>query len=95
MPRIAIIGTTTWGMTLGTVLAHKNLQVRLWARTEQEATELKKDGPNPVLPPGISFPSHLSVTSSLSEALDGVKAVILAVPSQTMRENIRLVRAPD
>jgi len=91
MPRIAIIGTTTWGMTLGTVLAHKNLQVRLWARTEQEATKLNKDGPNPVLPPGIDFPSHLSVTSSLSEALDGVKAVILAVPSQTMRENVRLV----
>ncbi len=91
MPKIAIIGTTTWGMTLGVVLARKGLEVRLWARTEDEATKLKKSGPNPALLSGITFPPQLSVTSLLSEASTGVKAVILAVPSQTMRQNIRLV----
>lgn len=91
MPKIAIIGTTTWGMTLGTILAHKGLQVRLWARTEQEAARLKSGGPNPALPHSITFPSRLSITSSLGEALAEAKAVILAVPSQTMRQNIRLV----
>ena len=91
MPKIAIIGTTTWGTTLGVVLAHKGLQVRLWARTEEEAIELQKGGLNPALAPGTSYP-QLSITSSLSEALTGVRAVILAVPSQTMRQNIRLVK---
>jgi len=91
MPKIAIIGTTTWGMTLGVVLAHKGLQVRLWARTEQEATKLRNDGPNPALLPGITFPPRLSITSSLSEALADVKAVILAVPSQTVRQNAGLI----
>ena len=91
MPKIAIIGTTTWGITLGVVLAHKGLEVRLWARTEQEATELRNAGPNPTLLPDIAFPPHLSITSSLSEALTDVEAVILAVPSQTMRHNIKLV----
>ena len=91
MPKIAIIGTTTWGITLGMVLARKGLEVRLWARTEQEAAELRSAGPNPPLLPGITFPSQLSITSSLSEALAGVDAIILAVPSQTMRWNIKLV----
>ncbi len=91
MPKIAIIGTTTWGMTLGVVLAKKGLEVRLWARTEQEATELRNAGPNPTLLPDIAFPPHLSITSSLSEALTDVEAVILAVPSQTVRHNIKLV----
>jgi len=91
MPKIAIIGTTTWGITLGVVLAHKGLEVRLWARTEQEVTELRNAGPNPTLLPDIAFPPHLSITSSLSEALTDVEAVILAVPSQTMRHNIKLV----
>ncbi|GAI36531.1 unnamed protein product, partial [marine sediment metagenome] len=90
MPKIAIIGTTTWGKTLGVVLAHKGLQVRLWARTERETTELRSAGPNPALLPGITFPPQLSITSLLGEALADVKAVILAVPSQTMRHNIRL-----
>jgi len=92
MPKIAIIGTTTWGKTLGVVLAHKELEVRLWARTQQEATELRKAGPNAALLPGVTFPPQLSITSSLGEALAEVKAVILAVPSQTMRRSIRLVQ---
>ena len=91
MPKIAIIGTTTWGTTLGVVLARKGLQVRLWARTDQEATELRNAGPNPSLLSGVTFPPQLSVTSSLSEALADTVAVILAVPSQAMRENIKLV----
>ena len=91
MPKIAIIGTTSWGITLGVVLAHKGLQVKLWARTEQEATELRKADSNSAVPSNVTFPSRLSTTSSLSEALSDVKAVILAVPSQTMRQNIKLV----
>jgi len=91
MPKIAIIGTTSWGITLGVVLAHKGLQVKLWARTEQEATELRKADSNSAVLSNVTFPSRLSTTSSLSEALSDVKAVILAVPSQTMRQNIKLV----
>jgi len=91
MPKIAIIGTTTWGITLGVVSARKGLQVSLWARTEQEAAELANNGPNPALLPGVKFPPKLSVTSSLSEALAGAKAVILVVPSQSVRQNIKLV----
>ncbi len=91
MPKIAIIGTTSWGKTLGVVLARNGVEVRLWARTEREATELRNDGPNPTLLPGVTFPPQLSITSSLSEALAEVKAVILVVPSQTMRQNIKLV----
>ncbi len=91
MPKIAIVGTTTWGTTLGMVLANKGLQVRLWARTEQEATKLSSARLNPALLPGTAFPPRLSITSLLSEALADAKAVILAVPSQTMRQNIKLV----
>jgi len=91
MPKIAIIGTTTWGITLGVVLACKGLQVRLWARTESEATELRNAGPSSAGLCDRNFPPQLLITDSLTEALAGVKAVILAVPSQTMRHNIRLV----
>ena len=91
MAKIAIIGTTAWGMTLGIVLAHKGLQVRLWARTEQEATELTNAGANPGQLLGVDFPAELSITSSLSEALDGAEAVVLVVPSQSVRQNIKLV----
>ena len=92
MPMIAILGITAWGVTLGVVLARKGLQVRLWARTEQEAIKLGHGIDDLALPSGITLPSQLSITSSLSEAMAGVNAVILAVPSQTMRQNTQLVR---
>jgi glycerol-3-phosphate dehydrogenase (NAD(P)+) len=89
MPRVAIIGTTLWGLTLGVVLGRKGLPVQLWARTEREAKQLTKSRTSLNLK--VTFPEQLLVTSSLPEALDDVKAVILAVPSQTMRQNIKLV----
>jgi len=93
MPKVAIIGTTTWGVTLGVVLAHKGLEVRLWARTEKEASKLRNKGPDPHLLPGVTFSPQLSVTSSVGEALANVNAVILAVPSQSMRQNILSVKS--
>jgi len=91
MPKVAIIGTTNWGITLGAVLARKELQVRLWARTESEAAELRDTGTNSKLLPSTISPSQLTITSLLNEALAGVRAVILVVPSQTMRQNIQLI----
>ena len=92
MPKIAIVGTTSWGITLGMVSAYKGLQVKLWARTEREANKLRKGKPNPILLNNISFPPQLSITHLVSEALTDAKAVIITVPSQTMRQNIRSVR---
>ncbi len=92
MAKIAIIGTTSWGITLGIVLVHKGQEVRLWARTEEEANKLNNDGPDSHLLPDVTLPPQLSVTSSLSKALSHVDAVILVVPSQSMRQNIKLVK---
>ena len=92
MSKIAVIGTTTWGITLGAVLSQKKMDVSLWARTEKEARSLKTNGPNlKRLPEDFRFPPGLKITSSIEDALEGADAVILAVPSQTMRKNIRLV----
>jgi len=91
MLKIAIIGTTNWGTTLGVIIAQKRIEVRLWARTKQEATELKSNGPDSNFFSGITFPPQLLITDQLSETLNEAKAVIMAVPSQSMRQNIRLI----
>ena len=91
MLKIAIIGTTSWGTTLGIVMAQKGIEVRLWARTKQEATELKSNGPDSNFFSGITFPPQLLITNQLSEALADVKAVIMVVPLQAMRQNTKLI----
>ena len=83
MPKVAIIGSTTWGMTLGLVLANKGIHVKVWARTPEEIATVKSDG--------TGLPSSLQITPSISDAVANAKAVVLVVPSQTMRQNIKLV----
>jgi glycerol-3-phosphate dehydrogenase (NAD(P)+) len=89
MSEVAIIGTTTWGTTLALVLASKGLQVSLWARTKQEAAKLKNSS-NPGLL-SIAHPESLSLTTSLDKAVSETKVLLLVVPSQSMRQNIKLV----
>jgi len=91
MFKIAIIGTTIWGTTLAVILGQKGVQVRLWARTEQEAAGLRNNGLGPDASSEITFPPQLAITHDLDEAFDEAKAVILVVPSQSMRQNIKLV----
>ena len=91
MAGVAIIGTTTWGVTLGVVLARNGVDVRLWARTERECTQLKNAQHHADAVSAITLPDKLSIITSLSEALEDADAVILAVPSQRMRDNIKTI----
>lgn len=91
MPKVAIIGTGRWGRTLALMLAQNGLNVSLWARTEPEAQTLISSGLDSDGIATLPLPSNLSVTSSLAEAVSRARMVLLVVPSQTMRRNIRLV----
>ena len=91
MLKVGIIGTTIWGITLAVILAEKGIDVGLWARTEKEARKLQKSGPDPDETPDVAFPPKVLITHKVEEALDEARAVILVVPSQSMRQNIRLV----
>jgi glycerol-3-phosphate dehydrogenase (NAD(P)+) len=91
MAGVAIIGTTTWGVTLGVVLARNGLDVRLWARTEQECSKLKNGQHHSYAVAAITLPPKLSITASLPEALEEADAVLMVVPSQRMRDNIKAV----
>jgi glycerol-3-phosphate dehydrogenase (NAD(P)+) len=90
--KVAIIGTTSWGTTLGVILSRRGIDVALWARTVEEAERLARDRENKARLPGIPFPGGLSATGVIEEALQGASLVILAVPSQQMRQNARIIK---
>jgi glycerol-3-phosphate dehydrogenase (NAD(P)+) len=92
MAKICVIGTTSWGTTLAILLARRGTQVKLWARTEEEAEKLRSKGPDRHVMGNAGFPPSLSVTSSVKDAISLSSAVIMAVPSQTMRQNIQIVK---
>jgi glycerol-3-phosphate dehydrogenase (NAD(P)+) len=89
MQKVAVIGTTSWGITLAIMLRKNGSEVRLWARTLQEANQLKKKGSDRF--PGMMIPKEIIITHKKDKALNDADAVILAVPSATMRKNIARV----
>ncbi|AKG52946.1 glycerol-3-phosphate dehydrogenase [Dehalogenimonas sp. WBC-2] len=92
MPKIAIIGATTWGITLAAVLARKEGVIRVLARTEEEAFLIRQGVfRTPKLPDKFILPHSILVTADVMEAMRDTDAVIMAVPSQMMRHNIQLV----
>ena len=90
--RVAIVGTTTWGTTLGIILAREKIPVCLLARTSAEAADLNARRRNLRFLPDIDFPKALMVSGEVEEAVSPAELVIIAVPSHGLRDNIRCIR---
>jgi len=92
MPKIAIVGGgTTWGATLGVVLARKRHDVFLLTRTEDEAAKMWSNELRRLPLARGRFPARMRFTASPPEAITEAKAVILVCTAQTMRQNVRQI----
>jgi len=85
---VAVLGAGSWGTTFAKVLADAGRDVRLWARRPEVAAAINDTHANPDYLPGIELPALLTATTDAAAALDGADAVVLAVPSQTLRTNL-------
>lgn len=92
MPRVAVIGSGSWGTTFGKVLADGGAHVVMWARRAELAQEIQEGHRNSEYLPGVNLPRNMSATSHLAEALDGASQVYFAISSQALRQNLKAVR---
>lgn len=86
--RVAVLGAGSWGTAFAKVLGDAGRDVRLWARRCEIAEAINADRRNPDYLSDVALPDTLRATHDAAEALDGVDAVILAVPSQSLRANL-------
>lgn len=91
--RLAVLGAGSWGTAYAKVLADAGREVTLFARRESLARSMAECRVNADYLPGIILPDRISVTADLDEALIGVDAVVLAIPSQSLRENLGIMRS--
>ncbi len=83
---ISIIGGGSWGTALSVLLAKAGRRVTLWKRNPLEAAELAERRENCTYLPGIAIPPTVAITSDLPVAVAASNFLILAVPSQPLRE---------
>jgi glycerol-3-phosphate dehydrogenase (NAD(P)+) len=89
-PQIGIAGLTAWGLGLALTYARAGRKILLLARNSGEADELASGRAHPRLP-GATLPDSVCVSAPDRASIEGLSALILAVPSQQMRENLRRV----
>ncbi len=88
MTRVAVLGAGTWGTAFTVVLADAGNQVTIWGRRHDVCTAINDEHENPDYLPGVVLPSVVRASPDPSEVLDGADVVVLAVPSQSLRENL-------
>jgi glycerol-3-phosphate dehydrogenase (NAD(P)+) len=90
--RVAVLGAGSWGTAYAKVLADAGRDVVLWCRREVVARAISTLRSNPDYLPGVALPPRLTATADLESAVAGCDAVVLAVPSQALRENLTVFR---
>ncbi|WP_041319074.1 NAD(P)H-dependent glycerol-3-phosphate dehydrogenase [Saccharothrix espanaensis] len=82
------MGAGSWGTAFAKVLADSGTDVVLWARRAEVADEITRSRVNPGYLPDTVLPANLAATHDPAKALAGAEAVVLGVPSQTLRANL-------
>ena len=83
--RVALLGCGSWGAALSSILADKGMKTHFWHRDSDVINEMRKSRKHYLLP-SIKFSNSVEFFSDLNNAIDGVESIVVAVPSQNVRE---------
>jgi len=86
--KVAVFGAGSWGTAFSIVLADAGNDVSLWARREEVAVAVNDKRENSDYLPGVELPPAIQATHDVEKALHGADVVVLATPSQSLRENL-------
>ncbi|MBR5318727.1 MAG: NAD(P)H-dependent glycerol-3-phosphate dehydrogenase [Peptococcaceae bacterium] len=92
MSKVTVLGCGSWGTALAIVLASKGQPVQMWCRRAEQADEMNSTRENKKYLPDVVLPEGIGVTTDLAFALEDTDYVVLAVPSQTLRENLNKIK---
>jgi glycerol-3-phosphate dehydrogenase (NAD(P)+) len=89
--KAGIIGGGSWGTTLALLLYDNGHEVKIWFRREGYAREVSRRRENYIYLPGIKIPDEITITWEIERIFDDSELIILAVPTQYLRDIIRAV----
>ena len=89
MSKVVVLGAGQWGSTLAQVLCDAGNHVLLWGRNQDVIDEINNSHTNRKYLDDNVLPVGLKATSDIQEAFDYSNIYVLAVPAQTLRENLK------
>jgi glycerol-3-phosphate dehydrogenase (NAD(P)+) len=92
MSRIAVLGAGSWGTALALSLSRRGGHtITLWAHSPEHAAELASTRANSRYLSGFPIPATITVTSSLTEAIDSAEIILCVTPSQALRSVLQQI----
>ena len=88
---VTFLGCGSWGAALGCVLENKGLNVRFWHRNPKTVNNMHMTRKH-YLMPNVKFGHRVSFYSDIKESIIGSKTIVLAIPSQNVREIITYIK---
>ena len=88
MNKVSVLGAGAWGTTLAQVLVDAGQDVLVWGRNAEVVSEINSLHTNKKFLPGVNLPSAIRATSDISEAFSFGQSIVLAIPAQSLRENL-------
>ena len=88
MSKVVVLGAGQWGTTMAQVLCDAGNHVLMWGRSQELVDEVNEKHTNSKYLDDSVLPVGLKATTSLNEAFEYSNIYVLAVPAQTLRENL-------
>jgi glycerol-3-phosphate dehydrogenase (NAD(P)+) len=88
--KVVVLGAGQWGSTLAQVLSDAGNHVLIWGRNQSVVDEINNNHTNTHYIGENALPLGLKATTDLKEAFDYSNIYILAIPAQTLRENLKI-----
>lgn len=89
---IGVLGDGGWGTTLAILLHNKGNSVSLWGAFPEYVAYLKQKRINKQFLSGVRIPRTLEITADLKIATEFRDLIVLAIPSQYMRQILKRLK---
>lgn len=90
-PRIAVLGSGSWGTAIALSLARNGRSVTLWSHSRESASQIATARENRKYLPGFKLPASISITAD-DTALANADILVSVIPSEFLRATITRLR---
>ena len=87
--KISVLGGGSWGTALALSLAKKGHDIDIWMRDKKQCEDMNYTRENIKYLPGVVIPNNIRATNDLEKAISNKEILISAVPTQSVRDNIK------
>ncbi|MDR1616605.1 MAG: NAD(P)-dependent glycerol-3-phosphate dehydrogenase [Syntrophomonadaceae bacterium] len=91
--KVCIVGAGSWGTAQAVLLSDKADEIALWGRPQDGIELMAATRENKRFLPGVKINANINPTADMEAAAAGSDYIIIAVPAQTVREVLEIIKA--